>query len=293
MVVQVATILLNIVLSPVMIAGWGTGVPLGAAGAGWASTIAVAGGTVLLTVYFLKLEHYVGFDTKEWMPDPRSWGRLLNIGIPSGGEFAFMSLYSAIVYWIIKDFGASAQAGFGIAGRVMQSVFLPAMAIAFAAAPIAGQNYGARLPARVKETFKTCLIACVGIMLVLAFFVHWQGGAMIAYFSKDPAAVAFGSQFLSIISWNFAAMGVVFTCSSLFQGLGNTWPSLISMATRVVTFAVPAIWISSKPGFDVLDIWHLSVATVLFQACLSLTLLYFQFRSRLGATAGLAQAARA
>jgi Na+-driven multidrug efflux pump len=130
-------------------------------------------------------------------------------------------------------------------------------------------------------------------MLVLAFFVHWQGGAMIAYFSKDPAAVAFGSQFLSIISWNFAAMGVVFTCSSLFQGLGNTWPSLISMATRVVTFAVPAIWISSKPGFDVLDIWHLSVATVLFQACLSLTLLYFQFRSRLGATLGPAQAARA
>jgi hypothetical protein len=65
------------------------------------------------------------------------------------------------------------------------------------------------------------------------------------------------------------------------------------MATRVVTFAVPAIWISSKPGFDVLDIWHLSVATVLFQGCLSLTLLYFQFRSRLGATLGPAQAARA
>jgi len=207
---------------------------------------------------------------------------MLNIGIPSGGEFAFMSLYSAIVYWIIKDFGASAQAGFGIAGRVMQSIFLPAMAIAFAAAPIAGQNFGARLPARVKETFKTSLIACVAIMLVLAFFVHWMGGAMIAYFTSDPAAVAFGTQFLSIISWNFAAVGVVFTCSSLFQALGNTWPSLISMATRVATFAIPAIWISSKPGFDVVDIWHLSVATVLLQACLSLALLYYQFRGRLG-----------
>ena len=290
MVVQAATIILNIVLAPVMIAGWGTGIALGAAGAGWASTISVAGGTVMLAVYFLKLEHYVGFDAKEWKPDPRSWGRLLNIGIPSGGEFAFMSLYAAIVYWIIKDFGASAQAGFGIAGRVMQSIFLPAMAIAFAAAPIAGQNFGARLPLRVKETFKTSLIACVGIMLVLAFFVHWKGGAMIAYFSSDPAAVAFGSQFLSIISWNFAAMGVVFTCSSLFQGLGNTWPSLISMATRVVTFAVPAIWIASKPGFDVVDIWHLSVATVLFQACLSLTLLYFQFRDRLGRLAPAGEA---
>ena len=288
MVVQAATILLNIALAPVMIAGWGTGVALGAAGAGWASTIAVAGGTVLLTVYFLKLEHFVGFDANEWKPDFRTWGRMLNIGIPSGGEFAFMSLYSAIVYWIIKDFGASAQAGFGIAGRVMQSIFLPAMAIAFAAAPIAGQNFGARLPARVKETFKTSLIACVAIMLALAFFVQWKGGAMIACFTGDQAAVAFGTQFLSIISWNFAAVGVVFTCSSLFQALGNTWPSLISMATRVVTFAVPAIWISSRPGFDVVDIWHLSVATVLFQAGLSLTLLYFQFRGRLAFPAAAA-----
>lgn len=281
MVVQAATVLLNTVLAPVMIAGWGTGVPLGTAGAGWASTIAVAAGTAFLAWYFLKLEHYVGFDTSQWKPDFRTWGRMLNIGVPSGGEFAFMALYSAVIYWIIRDFGASAQAGFGISGRIMQSIFLPAMAVAFAAAPIAGQNYGAKLPERVKETFVKSIVACVGLMIVLAFFVHWKGVLMIAYFTSDPAAVAFGSQFLSIISWNFAAMGVVFTCSSLFQALGNTWPSLFSMATRVVTFIIPAVWISSRPGFDIVDIWHLSVVTVLFQACLSLGLIYFQFRSRL------------
>jgi len=281
MVVQAVTVLLNTALAPVMIAGWGTGIALGPAGAGWASTIAVAIGVAMLAWYFLKLEHYVGFDPSQWKPDVRTWGRMLNIGIPSGGEFAFMSLYSAVIYWIIRDFGSSAQAGFGISGRIMQSIFLPAMAVAFAAAPIAGQNYGAKLPARVKETFKTSVIACVGMMIVLAFFVHWKGAALIAYFSSDPAAVAFGAQFLSIISWNFAAMGVVFTCSSLFQALGNTWPSLFSMATRVVTFVVPAVWISSHPGFDIVDIWHLSVATVLLQACLSLALLYYQFRSRL------------
>jgi len=282
MVVQAATVLLNTVLAPVMIAGWGTGIALGPAGAGWASTIAVAAGVALLAWYFLRLEHYVGFDTSQWKPDMRTWGRMLNIGVPSGGEFAFMALYSAVIYWIIRDFGASAQAGFGISGRVMQSIFLPAMAVAFAAAPIAGQNYGAKLPERVKETFAKSVVSCVGVMIVLAFFVHWKGASMIAYFTSDPAAIAFGSQFLSIISWNFAAMGVVFTCSSLFQALGNTWPSLLSMATRVVTFVVPAVWISSRPGFDIVDIWHLSVATVLFQACLSLTLLYFQFRVRLG-----------
>ena len=58
-----------------------------------------------------------------------------------------MAIFSGVIYWIIRDFGAAAQAGFGIGSRVMQAIFLPAMAIAFAAAPIAGQNFGARHPA--------------------------------------------------------------------------------------------------------------------------------------------------
>ena len=58
-----------------------------------------------------------------------------------------MFVFMGVIYWIIRDFGAAAQAGFGVGSRVMQAIFLPAMAIAFAAAPIAGQNFGAR-PAR-------------------------------------------------------------------------------------------------------------------------------------------------
>ena len=48
-----------------------------------------------------------------------------------------------VIYSIIADFGAAAQAGFGIGSRVMQAIFLPAMAVAFATAPLAGQNIGA------------------------------------------------------------------------------------------------------------------------------------------------------
>src|ERR1700691_4628335 len=61
-VVQIATVLLNIVLAPVLITGWGTRHPLGVAGAGLASSISVAAGVLVLWLYFRKLEHYVGFD---------------------------------------------------------------------------------------------------------------------------------------------------------------------------------------------------------------------------------------
>jgi len=46
------------------------------------------------------------------------------------------------------------------------------------------------------------------------------------------AALAGAAQFLQVISWNFVASGLVFTCSALFQGLGHTMPAVLSSATR-------------------------------------------------------------
>src|SRR5688572_9546996 len=58
MMVQILSVVMNIVLAPILIAGWGTGVPLGVAGAGLASTLAVIAAVVALTLYFVKLEKY-------------------------------------------------------------------------------------------------------------------------------------------------------------------------------------------------------------------------------------------
>jgi putative MATE family efflux protein len=288
MVVQMLTVLLNAALAPVMIAGWGTGIPLGPAGAGWASTIAIAVGTVVLAIYFVKLESYVEFDTAQWHPKLATWKRMLNVGLPSGGEFLMLGVYSGVIYWIIRHFGAAAQAGFGIGSRVMQAIFLPAMAIAFAVPAIAGQNFGARKADRVRETFRRAVITSIVIMFTLSLFVQWKGEAMVSAFTSDPAVANFGFGFLKVISWNFVAVGIVFTCSGMFQGLGNTWPSLISTATRMLTFAIPGIWMSGRPGFEIQDLWHLSVATMLLQAALSYFLLRMQFEKRLGPMAAVA-----
>jgi len=78
-------------------------------------------------------------------------GRLILIGLPVGLEFFLMSIVMAVIYWVIRDFGASAQAGFGVGQGVMRIIMLPAMAVAFASAPIAGQNFGARKPERVRK----------------------------------------------------------------------------------------------------------------------------------------------
>ena len=282
MVVQMVGVLLNAALAPVLIAGWGTAHPLGVAGAGLASSIAAAVSVLLLTAYFVRLEKYVQFHPGQWRPRLATWKRMLNLGVPAGGEFALMGVIIGTIYWIIRDFGAAAQAGLGIGSRVMQSIFLPAMAVAFAVPALAGQNFGARHFARVRETFRVATAANVVIMGVVTLACQWVAEPLIRAFTKDPAVIEVGASYLRIISWNFVAVGLVFTCSAMFQSLGNTWPSLLSKAVRLVTFVAPAVWLSRTAGFALEDVWLLSVASVLLEAVTSYTLLRIEMRGRLG-----------
>ncbi len=283
MVVQMLTVILNTLLAPVLISGWGTHHPFGTAGAGLASSIAVGFGVVFLWAYFMRLEHYVALRPREWRPRWALTGRILNIGLPAGGEFLMLFVILGVIYLVIRTFGPSAQAGFGIGGRVMQALFLPVMAIAFAVTPVAGQNFGAGRFDRVRATFRTAVILSSALMLLITLVCQWHPEWFIQVFTRAPEVVAVGAPYLRIISWNFIATGLIFTCSGMFQALGNTWPSLLSSGSRLLTFVLPAVLLSQQSHFSLTQVWYLSVATVTLQAMTSLTLLVREFRRRLGA----------
>ena len=173
----------------------------------------------------------------------------------------------------------------------MQAIFLPAMAIAFAASPVAGQNYGAGFERRVRQTFRSAAWLGSLVMIALTLLCQWRAASLIGLFSTDPAVIAVGAQYLQIISWNFVATGLVFTCSSMFQALGNTWPSFLSSGSRLLTYVTPAIWFGLQPSFELPHLWYLSVTTVTLQAIFSLVLLRQQFRQRLAPVIGSGTAA--
>lgn len=275
MVVQMASVLVNAALAPVLIAGVGTGHAMGVAGAGLASTIAVVAGVVMLVWYFYRLEKYVHVRRDLWRPRLAVWKRMINIGLPAGGEFGLMFVFMAVIYWVIRDFGAPAQAGFGLGMRLMQSIFLPAMAIAFATAPIAGQNFGAKNYERVRETFRSAVAISIALMLGLTLLCQFWPEWLVRFFTQEAEVIAVASHFLRTISFNFAASGVIFSCSGIFQGLGHTWPALGSSASRLVTFMLPAIWLATQPWLTLDHVWYLSVASVWLQAGISFVLLHW------------------
>ena len=185
-VVQVSTVVLNAILSPIMIAGWLTGRPLGLMGAGLSTSISVVVAVVLMLVYFVRLERYVVFDRRMLRPRMGAWKRILAVGLPPGGGFALIFVYMTVVYWTIRSFGPEAQAGFGVGTRVMQAIFLPAMAIAFATAPVAGQNMGAGLSDRVRGTYRTSVTTQSALMLALTLLVPVASRVVDLRFYRRP-----------------------------------------------------------------------------------------------------------
>jgi putative MATE family efflux protein len=281
MIVQALAVIINIALAPVLIAGWGTGHAFGVAGAGLASSVAVLIGVLMLWMYFRKLEHYVGVDRAQLRPQARQWRRILDVGLPAGGEFAIIFIWMGVIYYALRDFGAAAQAGFGIGTRVLGLIQMPALAIALAAGPIAGQNFGAGNVARVKETFTRAALIATLVMIAFTILAQCWPGLLLGGFASDRETMAVAILFLQMVSLNLVAHGFTFVCSSMFQGLGNTKPVLLSSFARLITYALPVLWLSARPGFRMEYVWYLSNLTTTLQAALSLWLLHLEFRKRL------------
>jgi putative MATE family efflux protein len=280
-IVGTGSVLVNMVLAPFLIFGWGTGRPFGVAGAAISSLVAILVATAWYLPSFTKHDAYLRFHPSEWKPAWAAWKRMLGIGLPAGFEFAIMAVYIALVYALTRPFGAAAQAGFGIGQRVIQAGFMPVVALGFSVAPVAGQNFGARLGDRVRATFKDAVIMATVVMAIFALLSHVAPEGMIRVFTKDENVVAIGAEYLRIISWNYVASGIIFVNSSMFQAMGNTIPSLFTSTARILLVAVPAVILSRMPNFHLNEIWYLSMGAVIVQLALSLWLLRREFRLRL------------
>jgi putative MATE family efflux protein len=281
MLVSTVTVIINMILAPFLIFGWVTGRPYGVAGAAISSLIAIIIGVLWMTKYFLPRDSYLRFMVADWKPRLSVWKRMVTIGLPSGFEFVLMAVYIAIVYAIARPFGAAAQAGFGIGGRIVQAGFMPVVALGFSVAPVAGQNVGARQRSRVIDTYKHAAMIATGFMLFFTAVCHIAPVAMVHVFSRDLAVIDVGEEYLRIISLNYFASGLIFVNASMFQAMGNTVPSLITSTVRIIVVAIPALILSRLANFDLTWVWWLSVVSVFVQLGLSSYLLRSEFRKRL------------
>jgi len=270
LIAQSGSVLLNMVLAPCLIFGWLGAPPLGIAGAGLATLLATLAAVLGLIAYLARGGSYLKVRFADWAPNFAVWKKMLSIGLPAGSEFLLISLNMGVVYFAIRSFGSHAQAGFGIGSRVMQAGFMPAVAISFSVAAVVGQNFGAQAHARVREAFRESAKLTIALMLFFTLVSQLWSDLLVRAFSADPRVVEVGADFLRTISINYVASGLVFVVAGIFQGLGNTWPSLLASAIRCACFVLPVLWLVQRGSFAIHTIWYLSITASTLQLVLCL-----------------------
>lgn len=279
-VASVGSVLLNIALAPLLIFGALAVPALGVAGAGLATFLSIAVATIGLLLYFRRPSSFLRLRPADWAPQPAIWAQLLRIGMPSALELLLMAGYMSFITAMLRPYGASEQAAFGIGQRLLQAAMLPVMALSFAAAAMVGQNFGAQRGDRVRETFAVTLKLSLIAMFLLAVIAEAVPGALIGVFTQDAAVQAAGTQFLRVIALNLLATGVAFSCFGLLSGLGNTVPTLISSATRIGLIVSGALLLSQAGHFAVVLLWWLSVSATVVQMSLNLWFARRELRRR-------------
>jgi putative MATE family efflux protein len=290
MIVSTTTVVLNMLIAPILIFGWFTGKAMGVAGAALSTLVAVAVGVVWLGSYFIRPSQYLHYRFSDWRPQLATWRSMLKIGLPAGAEFGLTAVYLFIVYTVARPFGASAQAGFGIGLRLIQSLFLPVVALGFAVSPVAGQNVGARKGDRVRSAFRSAVGMATGLMVLSGVLCSVAAPQLMSVFSSDPEVIAVGVEYLHVIAFSFVASGVVFVTSSMFQALGNTIPPLLTSGTRITLVAIPLLILARLPGFHLKWIWYLSAVGVTLQMIANIVMLLREMRLRFDAPATAAVA---
>jgi putative MATE family efflux protein len=278
--VLVLTVLVNLVLAPILIFGWGTGYPFGVRGAAMATFFALLLGVAGMFGYLVVWEEYLAFDTSGMRPDFALLREVFRIGLPAGAELGILGVYLIIVYAAIRHFGAAAQGGFAIGARIMQSLILPAVAVGMANAPIVGQNFSAKRAARIRDSFWAACGAGSVVMLLLTALCQTRAVSLVSLFSKQDDVVAVAAEYLRLISLTFLATGLIFACTSVFQGFGNTRPPFVSSVIRLFVFAVPVLLLLSRLTLE--DIWIVSAGSIWVQATADVWLLRREFRIKLG-----------
>jgi putative MATE family efflux protein len=271
--VMVIANLLNIVLDPCFIFGWGPFPELGVMGAAVATTTG-RGVAVLFQFYLLfKGSHRIKIGLRHMKVSIEIIGKLLKLSI--GGIFQNLIATSSWIFMvrIISSFGTDAVAGYFIGIRILIFTLLPSWGLANAAGTLVGQNLGAKEPGRAERSVMAAAWFNMVLLGIIAIVFISNPGFFISLFTKDAAVIAEGITCLRTISFGYIlyALGMVMT--QAFNGAGDTrTPTYINLVAFWAVEIPLAYFLATKTGLHEQGVY---LAIIIAEAVLSLTAFYY------------------
>ena len=244
MVAQMTGAVINIILDPVFIFGFGMGV----AGAAIATVIGQIIAALVAVLYNLKKNDDIKLSFRGFRPDVQIIGTIYQVGVPS---IIMQSIGSVMTYGmnlILKEFSSTAVAVFGAYFKLQSFFFMPVFGLNNGLIPILAYNYGARKKKRMMNTLKWGYLVALGALL-LGFVVFMVvPDKLLLLFKASDQMLAIGVPALRVIALHFLIAWYCIVTGSVFQALGNGMYSLYVSVARQLVVLLPAAYILAKLG---------------------------------------------
>ena len=215
--------LLNIVLCPLLIYGYGPFPELGLKGAAIATVIGRSAGVLYQCYHLFKGNGTIKVKRWHFKWDPPVIKTLVQVAWPATLQFVIQSgSWIVLAALVAHTGGTDASAGYQVAIRNVVFFILPAWGLSNAAATLVGQNLGAKQPERAEQsvllTMKYNAIFMAGVMLLFLLFAS----PIISIFTKDPEVHRFGVLSLQIIGSGYIFYGIGMVMIQSLNGAGDT-----------------------------------------------------------------------
>jgi putative MATE family efflux protein len=239
--VIVGSVIAHILISPLLIFGWGSFPALGPAGAGWGLILPFGVGSLVLVGYLRSSRSLVtlafGGVSLQW----RLFAEILQVGVPGLINVSITNLSVVLLTGIAGHLGREAAIGYAMGAR-LEYILIP-LAFGFGTTIVAmvGTNWGAKQYRRAREIAwtgaVTVAIACATIGLIVALFpALWMG-----LFTSDDKVIRVGATYLRVVGpiYGFYGLGMALYFAS--QGFGSVILTVTANAVRLLANAACAL----------------------------------------------------
>jgi putative MATE family efflux protein len=256
--IVLGTVLLNMVIDPVLIFGWG-GVPaFGVAGAAWA-TFLTQGISAFVGMYILmRGSHGIQVRLRECVPDMSLIKKITILGIPTSIEQIMRSLGYLLLTVLVVGYGVTEVAAYGVGANVLMVVLIPAFGLSMAVATLVGQNIGAGRPERAQEVVRIGSMLSFGFLTMAGIIAYTFARYIVAFFIEPGASevIERAIAYIRVIAYSFGLVGVQMILFGAFRAAGRPGIALALtfVAQWVIQFPV-ALVLSRYTTLGVEGIW--------------------------------------
>ena len=231
--------LLNVILDPILILGFGWNI----AGAAIATVIGNVIGAIYYIAYFVRGKSSLSISLKDFTVKNKVASAVLAIGVPAALGSVLMSVSQIIINSQMAEYGDMAIAAMGVAMKVVIITCMVCMGLGQGVQPILGYCVGAKLWDRFKKVLRFSLVFAFLLSVVLTGICYLFTNQIVSAFLTDTTAFGYAVQFSRILLATSFLFGVFYVLTNALQAMGAATAALIINVSRQGIIFIPALFI--------------------------------------------------